>query len=654
MAAFDRFGMMPEIMEATQHLGWELPTDIQAEAVPLILGGGDVLMAAETGSGKTGAFCMPVIQIVAETLRAGTRTSTAAATAAPRRAGRMSVATREANFAVSADGLLCQSRAEFQWQGGRGELAATKGAVVKNGVYLGDAYEIPSSLRGQPLFPACTVKNAELKFNFGAQPFKHSPQGGFKAMNNQPDANVTTATAAGGASDTWKKSKGPVALILEPSRELAEQTRDQIRALSSFIKDVRVRDCLMIGGTNARDQLKALERGVDVVVGTPGRIEDFVKTGKLDLNRVRFFIVDEVDALLSQGHEQLLERLYNKMPKQTAGNRLQMVVCSATLHSPAVKKLADKLMYHPVWVDLKGLDSVPDTVHHVVVRVDPNADKSWQKKPAALRTDGVHAGDNTRPANMTAETTSEAIKILKFMYTLKAIDAHNMEQVIVFCRTRLDCDNLEKYLQAQDSPGPAHKYPTRCLHGSRGPERRQNLEAFKNGEARILICTDVAARGIDITGIPYVINVTLPDEKENYVHRIGRVGRADRMGLAISLVATTQEKVWYHTCPSKGKGCHNTRLKSQGGCTIWYDEPQLLADIQEHLGVVIPTSDASFKIERSEFDGKVVYGEKRNANAYAFKGHADLLAPSVAELSDLEARAQTSFLELQYKGTARV
>lgn len=180
-------------------------------------------------------------------------------------------------------------------------------------------------------------------------------------------------------------------------------------------------------------------------------------------------------------------------------------------------------------------------------------------------------------------------------------------------------------------------------------------------------------------GVPYVINVTLPDEKENYVHRIGRVGRADRMGLALSLVATVQEKVcrparacaacccptrspsrhpsaghslsiiffnlqvWYHSCPGRGKGCHNTRLKEQGGCTIWYDEPQvrlgcplaaasaflrglalfsfwstpawrptpthlplqLLSDIQEHLGVVIPEIDASMEVPVDEFDGKV-------------------------------------------------
>lgn len=149
----------------------------------------------------------------------------------------------------------------------------------------------------------------------------------------------------------------------------------------------------------------------------------------------------------------------------------------------------------------------------------------------------------------------------------------------------------------------------------------------------------MAARGIDITGIPFVVNVTLPDEKQNYVHRIGRVGRADRMGLAISLVAKVKEKacvlctccdlclicpllpsmhasdfyippspgcqVWYHTCPGRGKGCWNTRLVENGGCAIWYNEPQYLADIEEHLGVSVPTVDSQFNVPVNEFDGKV-------------------------------------------------
>ena len=134
---------------------------------------------------------------------------------------------------------------------------------------------------------------------------------------------------------------------------------------------------------------------------------------------------------------------------------------------------------------------------------------------------------------------SEAVKVLKGEYVLSAIKKFKMEQCLIFCRTKVDCDNLEAYLSAVGHLSCV------CLHSDRKPqERSENLQKFKDGQAKFLICTDVAARGLDIRGLPFCINVTLPDEVPNYIHRIGRVGRAERMGLAVSLVATVPEKVW--------------------------------------------------------------------------------------------------------------
>ncbi|CAG5135712.1 unnamed protein product, partial [Candidula unifasciata] len=122
------------------------------------------------------------------------------------------------------------------------------------------------------------------------------------------------------------------------------------------------------------------------------------------------------------------------------------------------------------------------------------------------------------------------------------------------------------------------------------------------------------------------------------------------MGLAISLVATCKEKVWYHSnCSSKGRGCYNTNLTDQGGCCIWYNEPQLLADIEEHLDITIERISPEMKVPINEFDGKVVYGERRKAGGSVYKGHIDLLAPTVAELTQLEKKAQTTFIDLKYK-----
>ncbi|MEQ2215569.1 ATP-dependent RNA helicase ddx1, partial [Xenoophorus captivus] len=266
-------------------------------------------------------------------------------------------------------------------------------------------------------------------------------------------------------------------------------------------------------------------------------------------------------------------------------------------------------------------------------------------------TDEVHAKDNTRPGANTPEMWSEAIKMLKGEYTVRAVKEHKMDQAIIFCRTKIDCDNMEKYF-IQQGGGPdskGHQLSCVCLHGDRKPnDRKNNLDRFKRKDVRLLICTDVAARGIDISGVPYVINVTLPDEKQNYVHRIGRVGRAERMGLAISLVAMEKEKVWYHVCPNRGKGCYNTRLKEDGGCTIWYNEKELLSEIEEHLKCTITQCDTDIKVPVDEFDGKVTYGQRRALGGGNYKGHVDVLAPTVQELANLERDAQTSFLHLGY------
>ncbi|XP_051880261.1 ATP-dependent RNA helicase DDX1 [Pristis pectinata] len=731
MAAFAEMGVMPEIAQAVEQMDWLLPTDIQAESIPLILGGGDVLMAAETGSGKTGAFSIPVIQIVYETLKdqeegkKGGKSSVKTGGAVFSK-WQMNPYDRGSAFAIGADGLCCQSREVKEWHGCRSTKGVKKGKYYyevschdqglcrigwstmqasldlgtdkfgfgfggtgkkshckqfesygeeftmhdtigcyidldagsvkfsKNGKKdLGHAFDIPSHLKNQAFFASCVLKNAELKFNFGEE-FKFPPKDGFQALDKASDGHVVKSQHTGTALVGQVKNlpNAPKALIIEPSRELAEQTLNNVKQFKKNIADPKLRELLIIGGVSAKDQLSILEQGVDIVVGTPGRIDDLVSTGKLSLSQVRFLVLDEADGLLTQGYSDFITRIHSQIPQITSdGKRLQVIVCSATLHSFDVKKLSEKIMHFPTWVDLKGEDSVPETVHHVVLRVNPKTDRHWEKLGRHIRTDEVHAKDNTRPGANSAEMWSEAIKILKGEYTVRAIKEHKMDQAIIFCRTKIDCDNMEQYF-IQMGGGPdrkGHQFSCVCLHGDRKPnERKQNLERFKKMDVRFLICTDVAARGIDVRGVPFVINVTLPDEKQNYVHRIGRVGRADRMGLAISLVATEKEKVWYHVCGTRGRGCYNTRLKDQGGCTIWYNEMQLLTDIEEHLNVIISQVEPDLKIPVDEFDGKVVYGQKRALGGGQYKGHVDALAPSVQELAALEKEAQSSFLHFGY------
>ncbi|XP_043242486.1 ATP-dependent RNA helicase Ddx1-like isoform X1 [Amphibalanus amphitrite] len=726
-AAFMELGIMPEIGEAVSELDWLLPTDVQAEAVPLILGGGDVLMAAETGSGKTGAFCMPILQIVWETLKhieegkGGGGGGLSAPPADDKWA--MSLRDRGELLAVSPDGLVCQCREQRAWYGvratrglrraGRWYYEATvtdeglcrvgwstrqatldlgtdrggygyggtgkksnnrqfddyggpfgKDDVIgcyldldnlemyfsKNGKDLGKAFDIPKQVANEGLFPAVVLKNAEMAFNFGDTSFKYPPSHGFVAVSKAPE-DSTLNNAASAPQTTAKRGyakNAPQAIILEPSRELAEQTLRQIQLFKKHLKAPTVREVLLIGGVPAREQRDQVLAGVDIVVATPGRIEDFINNGDVRVDACRFFVLDEADGLLKQGHEKMINRLHAAIPQVTPdGARLQMVVCSATLHSFEVKKMAGRLMHFPTWVDLKGEDAVPETVHHVLTMIDPRTNASWTDLKQRVQTDMVHAKDNVRPGSNSSETLSEAVKLLKAEFCVRAIDVHKMDRALIFCRTKLDCDNLERYLvQRGGGPrSPNNPYSCVCLHSDRSVgERKDNLERFKRQEVRFLICTDVAARGLDITGLPFMINVTLPDEKTNYVHRIGRVGRADRMGLAVSLVSAVPEKVWYHGCPSRGKSCMDTRLTERGGCCIWYDEVKLLGEIEEHLGITIPQVGNDLRVPVNEFDGKVVYGERRQESGTGYQNHVEQMASTVRELASLETQAQTLFI----------
>uniref|UniRef100_A0A8R1XN51 ATP-dependent RNA helicase n=1 Tax=Onchocerca volvulus TaxID=6282 RepID=A0A8R1XN51_ONCVO len=720
MTAFEELGMLPELGRAVDEMEWTLPTDIQAEAIPAILGGGDVLMAAETGSGKTGAFCLPVLQIVWESLRDSMLGKTHKSTSYIDERWCLNVHDRDNNLAIDPDGLLCQSRDPKAWNGarctrgivGKGKfyyegtvtddglcrlgwstanavldlgtdkngfgyggtgkksynkqfenygtsftLGDTIGCMLdldnatiafsKNGQHLGKAFDIPQTLRNTALYPAVVLKNAEIRFNFGETEFKHPLEGYVAVCKAQPENTVISPNGSG-ANESKKtvEPNAPACIIIEPTKELAEQTDGQLKTFKKYFKEPIIRNGLVIGSIPVNEQLRIIMSGVDIITCTPGRLEDFIQSGKILLSNVRFFILDEADSLISaKNHLPTIERIHAALPKITAlGERLQMIVCSATLHNFDVKKLADRMMHFPQWVDLKGQDSVPDTVHHVVCKIDAKTDRMWirLKSQDRVQTDGIHANDEIRPGSDYPETLSEGTKILKGEYVLKAIRQCNMDQGIIFCRTKLDCDNLERYLKYK-----AQDLTCVCLHGDRRPdERTRNLDAFKKGKAKFLICTDVAARGIDVKGIPFVINVTLPDEKTNYLHRIGRVGRAERMGLAISLVSAHPEKVWYHKCPSRGVNCFNTALVTQRGCAIWYDEPKLLEDIEEHLGVTIPQIDTDFIVPVDEFDGKVVYGAKRTNTGSLYEGHAVQLSGAVAQLADLERSLQLSYLRM--------
>lgn len=733
MSAFIELGVMPEICQSLEKMDWLLPTEIQSEAIPLILGGGDVLMASETGTGKTGAFCIPIVQVVCEhniDLIDKPEKKQDQNNSIPDLRWVLNVMDRAPDIVLSSDRLMVQSKSG-NWQGCRttkglkrpnknlrnypqlyyeihfdepglarvgwsfakasldlgtdlygwgyggtakksnnrqftdygqpyGEKFDIIGCILdidrgelkftKNGRFMGVAFSIPrQQLEANAIYPTVCVKNAGCRvFLEPTSTNKHDYKPNECIWVSEADKEMIVDRASIQNDSTQKSpNSGPLAIIIEPSRELAKQTHDCIEL---FSKKLNVNSVLWVGGSGDN---RILNSNTHIVVCTPGRLSEAMSKNQIPLHNVHFFILDEADALLNQGHLNLIKSIHLQLPKMfNTGRRLQTICCSATLHNFAVKKLAQQLMYFPSWIDLKGEDSVPDTVHHVVLRIDPKRDTVFRQLQGLFRTDGVHYKDNiehklfndTRTLDRNEES-SEAIKLMKFYYVIKAIENLNMDRGIIFCRTKLDCDNLYDFMLDMGNKTKSTKYDSIRLHSSLAQsEREKNLRDFHNGKKKFLICTDVAARGIDVTGVPYVIQVTLPDDKSNYIHRIGRVGRADRMGLAISLVANYQEKVWYHSC--NRRECYDTRLKDKGGCCIWFDELSMLRDIEEHLKCSIQEIENDFKLQVDEYDGKVVYGSKRLEQTLTYEGHVEQLKSLVNNLTNLESKAQTNYLNL--------
>jgi ATP-dependent RNA helicase DDX1 len=812
---FEDLGLLHELIRATSTQGWLLPSDVQDESIPLILGGGDVLVAAETGSGKTGAFALPAIQIVHETRRAqsaaleaanSNSSSASSSGSSPPKSkkarhhstdgssggGRadkhsivlLSLSDRSSMVSVSEDGLAAQCRLEKDWGGVRGNIGVLKGSAyyeatmtdeglcrlgwstqagshnlgtdkfgfgfggtgkkstqgkfddygesfkfgdvigcclqvnsgagsggsiswTKNGRQLGEAFLLQKGVG--TLYPALCMKNAELKVNFGASPFRFPPPAGFVGISQLgPEclvgggSGVSVSSSSSAKESSGGKKSGavhPVCLILEPARDLALQTGKQVDELKRFVESPTIGCGVIIGGMNNSYVKEQVAAATDIVVACLQTLQTCIDKGDISLDQIRLLILDEADRFTERENLEMLDKLFKQIRStidtDAVPGRLQVCFFSATLHSPEITALAAKMCVRPTWVDLKGKDSVPETVHHVIVPVDPVHDRSWldrSEKLIEVTTDGVHAKDSIGKNNnnnnngsgsgggLTKEEKSEGLKRLKPRMLIGLIDSLKMTQCLIFCRTNVDCDNLEAFLtaigggtkwRAGAEKGKENAYSCCVLAGMRGQEERtRNLQAFKDGDVRFLICTDVAARGLDIKELPYVINMTLPDEPENYIHRIGRVGRADRMGLAISFVAASgcDEKVWFHTCSNRGKGCSNTNLvqnmeKKTGGCCIWYDEPGKFKAVKKRLalpeGKELPLMQVSkstlnhqssyvFALPKEIADLGVEYGEEKGGKQET-SDHVLSIASQVSALLNLEVQAQQAYLSIKTK-----
>ncbi len=352
--SFDKLGLRAELLRAVTKKGYAAPTDIQARAIPVILSGRDILARAQTGTGKTDAFGLPIVEI----------------------------------------------------------LGQTRG----NG---------------------------------------HHPR----------------------------------ALVLTPTRELALQVGESIKA---YARKVSLRCTVAFGGVRIEPQIARLERGIDILVATPGRLLDLANQGHLSLASIEFLVFDEADRMLDLGFSGEINAILDLLPTQR-----RTMLFSAT-YTPQIKALAAKMLDKPEYIEV-----TPDTAA---------AEAVAQKVHMVSR-------DNKLPL------------------LLHLIERRPGERILVFARTRTWANRLTDKLAA-------HGVSVAALHGSKSQSlRKRTLEEFKEGEIRILVATDVAARGLDISNLPLVINYDVPNSPEDYVHRIGRTGRAGLSGVAVSLVSPEEHNL---------------------------------------------------------------------------------------------------------------
>ena len=352
--SFEKLGLRAELLSAVAAQGYTAPTPIQTRAIPVILEGADILAGAQTGTGKTAAFALPIVQMLSE----------------------------------------------------------------------------------------------------------------------EPPA---------------KKKRQPRALVLVPTRELAAQVGE---AMQDYGRRLSLRATVIYGGININAQIIRLNRGVDIVVATPGRLLDHANRRTLDLSKVKILVLDEADRMLDMGFIDDIKEVAAFLPLKR-----QTLLFSAT-YPDSIKSLADELLNNPRRIEAALPNLAADGVSQMVYRV------------SRLRKRELLAG---------------------------LIKKENWGQAMVFTRTRYGADKLTEQLIADDITAAA-------IHSSKSQSlRTRTLADFKRGRVQILVATDVAARGLDIDGLPQVVNYDLPEIPENYVHRIGRTGRAGETGVAISLVCDQEQ-----------------------------------------------------------------------------------------------------------------
>ncbi|MDF0605061.1 DEAD/DEAH box helicase [Neisseriaceae bacterium TC5R-5] len=277
-------------------------------------------------------------------------------------------------------------------------------------------------------------------------------------------------------------------LVLSPTRELADQIGENAKGYTKYLP---LRSATVFGGVNMETQVQELRRGVEILIATPGRLLDHIQHKAVQLSKVEVLVLDEADRMLDMGFIQDIRKIMSLLPQER-----QTLLFSATF-APEIRRLSADFMRSPQLVEVARQNATNDQVEQIVYAVE-------RSKKRHLLT--------------------------------HLIKTREMSQVIVFCKTKLSADQLARDLKRDG-------LQVEAIHGDKAQGARlEILSAFKEGSLRVLVATDVAARGLDVSELPYVVNFEMPNAAEDYVHRIGRTGRAGATGVAISLMSPEETR----------------------------------------------------------------------------------------------------------------
>lgn len=474
---FADLGLPEPVLRALTDCGYEYPTPIQAQAIPQLLAGHDLIGGSQTGTGKTAAFLLPILaklhlKKVAELAQRDPDDSAVPESSgdSPSRAIPMA-ADGEEGYSLSEPSGPSPSQPNAEG----GENPRRK----------------PSRSRREPRQDDRSQHYATQ--NEGSQQRRpsqyHQSQRQDRPRHQGPSRNQRPHASQSGSNRQYQQQEipQPVVLILEPTRELATQV---FEAFNRYAKYLNVKAALLYGGVGYGLQRQQLNQGADIIIATPGRLMDLVEQRSLSLRSVDTLVLDEADRMLDMGFMPAVRKIVSFCPKDR-----QSLLFSATL-PPEIVSLAQVFLRNPVEIKVGGGASPAETISHALYPVDERQ---------------------------------------KFDLLRALLEHLDYKSVLIFTRMKIGADIVSRWLE---NHGHA---PVAVLHADRSQkEREQALNDFKSGKCEILVATDIVARGIDISGITHVINYDVPQHPEDYVHRIGRTGRAKRDGDAVTLFTATE------------------------------------------------------------------------------------------------------------------